>query len=60
MEALILVINMGVMLYLCWRVFKGQGKADTDLGLLRFQKTDRQSCTPSPSSDFACVIWLLP
>lgn len=42
MEAFILVIDMGVMLYLCWRVFKGQGRADTDLGLLRFQKTDRQ------------------
>ena len=42
MEAFILVIDMGVMLYLCWCVFKGQGKADTDLGLLRFQKTERQ------------------
>ncbi|GAO26544.1 hypothetical protein [Hydrogenophaga sp.] len=42
MEALILVIDMGVMLYLCWRVFKGQGRADTDLGLLRFQETERR------------------
>jgi hypothetical protein len=40
-EALILVIDMGVMLYLCWRVFKGQGREATDLGLLRFEKTER-------------------
>ena len=42
MEAFILVIDMGVMLYLCWRVFKGEVTADTDLSLLGFQKAGRE------------------
>ena len=42
MEALILLIDMGVMLYLCWRLFKGEDKAGTDLGFLRFDKHDGQ------------------
>lgn len=42
MEAIILVIDMGVMLYLCWRLFKGEDKVDTDLGFLRYDKHDGQ------------------
>lgn len=42
MEALILLIDMGVMLYLCWRLFKGEDKAGIDLGFLRFDKHDGQ------------------
>ena len=42
MEALILLIDMGVMLYLCWRLFKCEDKADTDLGFLRFDQHDGQ------------------
>ncbi len=38
MEALILVIDMGVMLYLCWRIFRGGEGQDTDLGYLRYDK----------------------
>ncbi|MHA7601874.1 hypothetical protein ACX12L_18265 [Alicycliphilus sp. T452] len=40
MEALILVIDMGVMLYLCWRLFRGRGDREVDLGYLRHDKTD--------------------
>lgn len=39
MEALILVADMAVMTYLCWRVFKsgtGNNKPD-DLGLLSYR-----------------------
>jgi len=41
-EALILVIDMGAMLYLCWRLFKAGGKGEADLGFLRFDESDRQ------------------
>jgi hypothetical protein len=40
MEALILLADMAVMTYLCWRVFKagtGNNKPD-DLGLLSYRK----------------------
>ncbi|ADU98516.1 hypothetical protein [Alicycliphilus denitrificans] len=40
MEALILVIDMGFMLYLCWRVFRSRDGQDIDLGFLRYDKTD--------------------
>lgn len=40
MEALILVLDMGVMLYLCWRLFRGPDDQDVDLGYLRYDKTD--------------------
>lgn len=40
MEALILVTNMGVMLYLCWRLFRSRNDREADLGYLRYDKTD--------------------
>lgn len=40
MEALILLIDMGVMFYLCWRLFRGKDGKDVDLGFLRYEKTD--------------------
>ncbi len=40
MEALILVIDMGIMLYLCWRLFRGRDGREADLGYLRYDKTD--------------------
>lgn len=42
MEAFILVIDMGVMLYLCWRLFRGKGAQNADLGFLRYDDIDRQ------------------
>ena len=42
MEAIILVIDMVVMLYLCWRLFRGQREKNNDLGFLRYDDTDRQ------------------
>lgn len=42
MEAFILVIDMGVMLYLCWRLFRGKGDKDIDLGFLRYDEVNRQ------------------
>jgi hypothetical protein len=42
MEAFILVIDMGVMLYLCWRLFRGKCGERTDLGFLRYDDADRQ------------------
>lgn len=41
MEALILVIDLGVMLYLCWRIFAGRDDKDIDLGYLRYDKNNR-------------------
>jgi hypothetical protein len=41
-EAFILVIDMGVMLYLCWRLFRGQREKNADLGFLRYDDIDRQ------------------
>ncbi|MGD9773058.1 hypothetical protein [Diaphorobacter sp.] len=40
MEALILLIDMCVMLYLCWRLFRGRDEADIDLGFFRYDKPD--------------------
>lgn len=40
MEALILVIDMGFMLYLCWRIFRGRDNRDIDLGVLDYDKSD--------------------
>ncbi len=42
MEALILVIDMGVMLYLCWRLFLARDDRDVDLGFLQYGKNDQQ------------------
>jgi hypothetical protein len=42
MEAFILVIDMGVMLYLCSRLFRGQCGKSADLGFLRYDEADRQ------------------
>ena len=42
MEAIILVIDMGAILYLCWRLFRGQREKNTDLGFLRYDDADRQ------------------
>lgn len=40
MEAIILVIDMGVMLYLCWRLFRGRRERNIDLGFLRYDDVD--------------------
>jgi len=42
MEALILVIDMGVMLYLCWRLFRARDDRDVDFGFLRYDKNDKR------------------
>lgn len=42
MEALILLIDMGVMLYLCWRLFRGKSGKNADLGFLRYDENDRR------------------
>ena len=36
----ILVIDMGVMLYLCWRLFRGRREKNIDLGFLRYDDVD--------------------
>lgn len=41
MEAFILVIDLVVMLYLCWRIFVGRDDHDIDLGYLRYDKTNQ-------------------
>lgn len=40
MEAIILVIDMCVMLYLCWRLFCGRREKNIDLGFLRYDDVD--------------------
>lgn len=42
MEALILLIDMAVMLYLCWRLFRAPDDRDVDLGFLRYNKSDQE------------------
>lgn len=39
-EAIILLIDMGAMLYLCWRLFLGRNNREIDFGYLRYEKTD--------------------
>ena len=42
MEAIILVLDMGVMLYLCWRIFRSGNMEDADLGFLRYDKNNER------------------
>lgn len=43
MEALILTIDVAVMVYLCWRIYKSDqvGINAEDLGWLSYKETDR-------------------
>jgi hypothetical protein len=36
MEALILILDMGGVWYLCWRLFRQREREAADLGLLRY------------------------
>lgn len=42
MEAIILLFDMCVMLYLCWRIFRLRNTEDADLGFLRYDKNNEQ------------------
>lgn len=41
MEALILLLDMGFMWYLCWRIFRAPHERDADLGVLGYKKSDK-------------------
>lgn len=41
MEAIILMIDMSIMLYLCWRIFRTRDDGDADLGFLRYDKKNQ-------------------
>jgi len=41
-EAFILLLDMGFMVYLCWRIFRGGEGEDADLGYLRYGKTKQR------------------
>jgi hypothetical protein len=44
MEALILTLDVAMMIYLCWRIFKGSSKpnANGGLGWLSHKKSDAE------------------
>lgn len=42
MEAIILVLDMGVMLYLCWRIYRWKDGQPPDLGFLRYDSNDEK------------------
>lgn len=41
MEALILLLDMIFMWYLCWRLFRAGEGQEADLGLLGYKKSDK-------------------
>lgn len=42
MEAIILVLDMGVMLYLCWRIYRWKDGQEPDLGFLSYDKINEK------------------
>jgi hypothetical protein len=41
-EAIILLLDMGVMLYLCWRIYRWKDGQEPDLGFLSYEKTNEK------------------
>ena len=42
MEAIILVLDMGVMLYLCWRIYRWKDDQRPGLGFLQYDESNEK------------------